>query len=317
MQSGKYTTLAAGTIGGLTTVALCRWFVTRCRQARAVGSRPKPTQAALPPEIEALHVASISRGEETYTDPATGFTVFTAIAHNKRGYCCGSKCRHCPYGHTNVGHPDSVKRDREDARGRKKEGKAAKASVYTRGGDKGTSALFSGERFGKDELVFDALGCIDECNSAVGIAMEFCMDAGNGLEEHLKPIQGKLMDVGSFVATPRSTSSDARIVYTAFEYDEVTAVEQLIDELNAKLPICRAFILPTGGRSSSHLHMARCVCRRAERTLVKHYKNEPGLPVLKYMNRLSDLLFVMARFAAQHDGREDVWRPDRGLPKPQ
>eukprot|EP01061_Rhynchopus_euleeides_P043462 TRINITY_DN7590_c0_g1_i1.p1 TRINITY_DN7590_c0_g1~~TRINITY_DN7590_c0_g1_i1.p1 ORF type:complete len:352 (+),score=62.42 TRINITY_DN7590_c0_g1_i1:104-1057(+) len=280
---------------------------------------PAPRDASMgprhAPEIEALHIKALSRGEETYIDPKTGFMVFTAVAHNKRGFCCGSGCRHCPYGHTNVGKPDSIKRDRREAQERKKDGKSPKASVYTRGGDKGTSALFSGERVGKDELIFEVLGCVDECNSAVGVAMEYCMESGNGLEAHLQVVQGRLMDVGSYVATPRGTSDADRVAFTEFSHSEVTALEAVIDELNSKLPVCRAFILPTGGKAAAHLHLARCVCRRAERAMVRHYHNDPGLAVTKYMNRLSDLLFVMARHAAQHDGRDDIWRPDRSLPK--
>eukprot|EP01061_Rhynchopus_euleeides_P034516 TRINITY_DN58354_c0_g1_i1.p1 TRINITY_DN58354_c0_g1~~TRINITY_DN58354_c0_g1_i1.p1 ORF type:complete len:343 (+),score=104.57 TRINITY_DN58354_c0_g1_i1:40-1029(+) len=326
MEGSNYRTgVLAGALGGVATVALCRWFSSTATGSRLFSSAaPKPAPPrdpgmgpSQPPEIEALHMQALACGEETYTDPKTGYMVFTAVAHNKRGFCCGSGCRHCPYGHTNVGKPDSVARDKQEAQQRKKDGKAPKASVYTRAGDKGTSALFSGERLGKDEHIFEVLGCVDECNSVVGVAMEYCRESGNGLEVHLQTILGRLMDVGSYVATPRATSADDRVAFTEFSYDEVTALEAVIDELNAKLPVCRAFILPTGGKAAAHLHLARCVCRRAERAMVRHFHDQPGLPPTKYMNRLSDLLFVMARFAAQHDGREDVWRPDRGLPRPQ
>eukprot|EP01063_Lacrimia_lanifica_P021803 TRINITY_DN2937_c0_g3_i1.p2 TRINITY_DN2937_c0_g3~~TRINITY_DN2937_c0_g3_i1.p2 ORF type:complete len:369 (+),score=134.16 TRINITY_DN2937_c0_g3_i1:109-1107(+) len=269
----------------------------------------------LPADIEALHVGALSRGEDTYADPKTGFQVFTALAHNTRGFCCGSRCRHCPYGHTNVGRPDRIKKDRADAKKRKAQGQPAKASVYTRGGDKGTSALFTGERRPKDELVFEAMGTVDELNSVIGVAMEYC--DGNGLLEHLQRVQGKLMDVGSYIATPRETATRERLVYTAFEEEEVDAVEALIDALNSEIPRCTAFVLPTGGKCASHLHLARTVCRRGERVLVRLNRELPQGPVvMKYLNRLSDLLFVMARYAAHKDGRDDVWRPDRGLPKP-
>ncbi|KAJ9464353.1 Cob(I)yrinic acid a [Diplonema papillatum] len=302
-----------GVVAGAAAVLAC---ARRLRHAAAdAPARQRKVVSTLPPEIEELHLAALAKGEETYSDPATGFTVFTALAHNRRGYCCGSRCRHCPYGHTNVGKPDAVKLARAEAVQKKKDGKVNKASVYTRGGDKGTSGLFNGERRAKDDLVFEALGAVDECNSAVGIALEYCMDME--LKQHLEKVQSKLMDVGSFIATPRNTSSPERIAFTEFGQAEVDHLEAVIDDLNSKIPLCRAFVLPTGGLAASHLHLARTICRRAERTIVRlHHEQEQGPVIMKYMNRLSDFLFVSARFAAHHDGREDVWRPDRGLPRP-
>ena len=276
----------------------------------------KAGASPLPPDIEQLHLSSVMNGEETYKDPKTGYQVFTAIAHNRRGFCCGSGCRHCPYGHHNVGKPEEVKKARAEAKLKKKTGAPKRGGIYTRTGDQGKSGLFTGERVGKDEMIFEVIGTVDELNSAVGVAMEYCISAKNGLDEHLNVVQSKLMDVGSYVATPRGSASEDRITYTQFTEDEVKVLEDLIDSINQKLPPMRAFILPTGGMAASHLHLARTICRRCERCMVRHFKDEPGLPVTKYVNRLSDTLFVMARLAAQHDGREDVWRPDRGLPKP-
>eukprot|EP01064_Diplonema_japonicum_P034922 TRINITY_DN7396_c1_g1_i1.p1 TRINITY_DN7396_c1_g1~~TRINITY_DN7396_c1_g1_i1.p1 ORF type:complete len:322 (+),score=43.19 TRINITY_DN7396_c1_g1_i1:80-1045(+) len=308
--------LALGGIGGVAAVAACVYIKRRRLGGKmAKSSTTKSKQALL--DIEALHMSALATGEETYTDPETKYTVFTALAHNRRGYCCGSNCRHCPYGHANVGKPENIRRDRLEAKEKKANPtvKPQKASVYTRTGDKGTSGLFSGERRPKDDLVFEALGAVDECNSMVGISLEYCME--NGLKEHLEKVQGKLMDVGSYIATPRDTSAPDKVNYTKFTESEVEEVEKLIDDLNSRMPKCRAFVLPTGGLAASHLHMARTICRRCERVMVRLNKEQPqGEVVMKYINRLSDLLFVMARYAAHKDGREDVWRPDRGLPKP-
>ena len=271
-------------------------------------------------DIEVLHERALQHGEETYKDPTTGYTCFTAVAHNRRGYCCGSRCRHCPYGHRNVGKPDCIKADKAEATTRKKEGRTAKASVYTRTGDSGTSGLYNGERRKKTDLVFEAMGNVDELNCVVGIALEICLTKKETLlGDILEDLQGKLMDVGSSLATPSKDSPEEKKAYTHFPIEMVKVLEDHIDDINSKLEPCRAFILPTGGMLSCHLHLARTVCRRTERSIVRLNAEElQEESVAKYINRLSDLFFVMARYAAKQDNREDVWRPKpcSGNPKP-
>ena len=186
--------------------------------------------------------------------------------------------------------------------------------VYTKTGDKGTSQLFTGERREKHDEVFHALGDTDELNSVVGVAREHTRvtaDAGNEqmlvLSDRLVEIQSRLMDVGSAVATPLDTASDAKLARAAFGEGHATALEQWIDEMDDALPPLKNFILPGGGLASAHLHHARSVCRRAERRvapLVTQGRAEAGVGI--YLNRLSDFFFVAARFSAQLEGHDDT-----------
>ncbi|TPX64367.1 cob(I)yrinic acid a,c-diamide adenosyltransferase [Spizellomyces sp. 'palustris'] len=181
--------------------------------------------------------------------------------------------------------------------------------IYTRTGDKGTSALFTGERRAKDDQVFEALGTTDELSSLLGLAIDYSDEAGNGLNEKLQKVQCLLQDIGSNVATPRAKASEVRLARTQFDPDGslVQELESWIDELDESLPPLRNFILPSGGRSASTLHVARSVCRRAERRVVPIVQD--GLAdesTAKYLNRLSDFLFTAARYAAKHEGKQET-----------
>ncbi|KAL6071172.1 MMAB protein [Balamuthia mandrillaris] len=201
-----------------------------------------------------------------------------------------------------VGSPPSSPRASEEATSSQK-----KIKVYTRTGDKGTSSLFSGERKPKDDVVFEALGATDELNSFIGIAREYCVLSNNGLDHYLQLIQSTLLDVGSHIATPRTSHSEARLRRTEFSDEYVDQLERWIDELDAPLPPLKNFILPSGGLSSSHLHACRSICRRAERQVVPLVRD--GLTeesVGRYLNRLSDFFFVAARYAAHRDGAKEV-----------
>lgn len=200
----------------------------------------------------------------------------------------------------------------------------------------GESSLFSGERRPKDDVVFDALGAVDELNAAVGVAREACalVDsvecAGSRLEggedkdalvapdldavlDQLVEVQSRLLDVGSAVATPRPDGSDsqagdaARLELTAFGSDHALVVESWIDDHDKSLPPLTAFILPSGGPAAAALHMARTICRRAERGVVplvraKAVESNVG----QYLNRLSDYLFTAARVASRAAGADEV-----------
>lgn len=146
-----------------------------------------------------------------------------------------------------------------------------KYKVYTKTGDEGTSSLYNGDRAAKDDDIFWALGDTDELNSAVGVAREFCLEADNGLVDQLEEIQSRLLDVGSAIATPAtSTKSSFKLQRTRFDDLLSGKVEGWIDELDEHLPPLRNFILPSGGKAAAFLHMARTVrvltrlsCRRA------------------------------------------------------
>eukprot|EP01065_Artemidia_motanka_P010312 TRINITY_DN15452_c0_g1_i1.p2 TRINITY_DN15452_c0_g1~~TRINITY_DN15452_c0_g1_i1.p2 ORF type:complete len:331 (+),score=93.79 TRINITY_DN15452_c0_g1_i1:61-993(+) len=305
-----------GRVVGVAGVGIGAAAAVCCARAFSRQGQQRAAPVALSPQIEDLHRVACNAGEETYTDPATGFTVFTRVAHLRRGHCCGSGCRHCPYDHMNT--PANIKKREAEmaALGELPEPSSGlkKASVYTRTGDKGTSALFTGERRSKDDLVFEALGAVDEVMAHVGVAREHLRNLGvMAHEERLEEIQVRLLDAGSHIATPRDNCSATKLALTTFTDDHVRGIEQWIDQLNADLPKLRSFIVPTGGLASCHFHVARTVCRRAERNVVRLSAKQSVDPcVQKYLNRLSDLFFMLARTSASHEGRSDVLRPRRG-----
>lgn len=385
-------------------------------------------------DVEELHQDALLRGSTTYIDPATGFTVFTEIAHLRRGKCCGSACRHCPYGWSNVkaagggsaaplrreaklesGDATSARKildeisalakkqspgngvvadtgdgvstvfrssrvvqtksngetpeegpssigaqglfhdssDQFDAtaatddlhcrepvtmgKGGRAGGRFTKKNVpYTRKGDKGTSQLFTGERRSKDDAIFEAMGTIDELCSIVGTVHAELMVvsqhssapgvAGGGdielygeLPEWLLDVMSRLFDVGSLVAKParwpksEKDEENGRRKYTAdgvsggFDHSHIETLEDCIDLLTDKLPELDSFILPTGGKASAQLHVARCVCRRAERRVIGLVDDDACDPnVLKYLNRLSDFFFTAARWTNYCEGRDEI-----------
>ena len=188
--------------------------------------------------------------------------------------------------------------------------KIKKSMLYTRTGDKGTSSLYTGERRSKTDPVFEALGHQDELCAAIGIAREHCHLNDNGLGNILVEIQSRLFDLGAAVATPQNTGSPDKLAYTAFDSDQTVVLEEWIDRLDSQLVPLTTFIIPSGGLSSTHLHMARVICRRAERAVVPLVDaNEVDAEVGRYLNRLSDFLFIAARTAAFRENREEIeWR---------
>ena len=186
--------------------------------------------------------------------------------------------------------------------------------IYTKTGDGGTSSLYNGERRSKDDAVFEALGDVDELNSVIGVCRHVCRGMGEdgGLGAQLEEVQSRLLDVGSAVATPIPTEEEAgpasgKMARARFPEGVTERVEAWIDGLDAQLPPLTTFILPSGGAAASQLHLARTVCRRAERKVARLAIGggvEPS--VLTFMNRLSDYLFNAARFAAKAAGEEEV-----------
>jgi cob(I)alamin adenosyltransferase len=188
--------------------------------------------------------------------------------------------------------------------------------VYTRTGDKGFTKLVGGKKVPKDARRIEAYGTIDELNSVLGLARVFNDDlkdslpAAQRLDEIFRRLQNELFDLGSELATPPDFSYEG--MFRVGE-DEVKALEKLIDELQKDLTPLSSFILPGGGKVGGFLHQARTVCRRAEREILRLSREEElGPHPLKYVNRLSDLLFVLSRWVSKNLGEpEYLW--ERGL----
>jgi cob(I)alamin adenosyltransferase len=188
--------------------------------------------------------------------------------------------------------------------------------VYTRTGDRGETGLVGGKRVAKDSLRVEAYGAIDELNSIVGLARVFneeervAGDAHEFLDEVLCQIQDELFDLGSELATPPD-------YFVAGMYrmsdNEVKRLEKLMDRCQKDLEPLKSFVLPGGGRIGAYLHQCRTVCRRAERDILRLSRGEEVNPTLvKYVNRLSDLFFVLARWIGKQMGEQEyLWQ--RGL----
>ncbi|KAJ1923439.1 hypothetical protein IWQ60_005882 [Tieghemiomyces parasiticus] len=182
-----------------------------------------------------------------------------------------------------------------------------KSQLYTRTGDKGTSSLYTGARRSKSDIIFEALGTVDELNSTLGIAHHYCHKIGNGLHVELEEIQCRMIEIGSCIATPPEQASERKVQATRFDAEWVQQLETQIDRLDATLPPLKNFILPSGGESAVFLHQCRSICRRAERTLVTLAEQSHAVDeVTKYINRLSDYLFAAARFAAHFEKRPET-----------
>ena len=372
-------------------------------------------------DIEEIHQLAILNKQSTYIDPATDFTVFTELAHLKRGKCCGNQCRHCPYGWSNVrgstgfnnsagddkaraisgdregtgrlvkrilngtyyekdeffqdeaahqvsskeSHTNPLNRERcegetnesaenelsniaqsqasrPDTMGQGKGGSAGGALTsknvpYTRKGDTGTSQLFTGERRSKDDVLFEALGTVDELCSIAGVVYAQLNDSlgkrqsiaptedatkssfktndttYGDLPEQLLDIMSRLFDVGSHIAKPvpqnqkRKESTDTN-QKREFHPHHAALLEEWIDTMTDQLPELTSFILPTGSPASAQLHVARTVCRRAERRMVPLVRDDGTVDpaALAYVNRLSDYFFTAARFVNYCDDIDEV-----------
>lgn len=182
--------------------------------------------------------------------------------------------------------------------------------IYTRTGDDGSSGLSTGERRSKDDARFEAIGGVDETNAAVGVARLHISEYPD-LDLMLGAIQNDLFDLGADLATPEASEPPAfeplRILPV-----QVERLEKEIDYLNRGLAPLTTFVLPGGSDAAAHLHMARTICRRAERaavTLARTVGEKVNPEALRYLNRLSDFLFVASRWANDLGGRDVLWVP--------
>lgn len=183
--------------------------------------------------------------------------------------------------------------------------------IYTRTGDSGETGLFGGGRVRKDNLRVEAYGTVDELNAVLGVTRAALSRESELVEidVFVSRVQHQLFNLGAELATPQPDAHGTNLVADR----DVEWLEQAIDAWDGQLPPLRTFILPGGSPAAGHLHWARTVCRRAERLLVALASNEPiRVELLRYVNRLSDALFVAARAANQQMGVADVtWDPQR------
>ena len=203
--------------------------------------------------------------------------------------------------------PRPRRRGRRGGRGRRGKGRgtaAAAPRIYTRGGDTGETGLIGGLRVPKDDLRVEAYGAVDELNAQLGTARAIVRD--RDLEEVFERLQNRLFDLGAELATPKPPQKPVSAIGAA----EVKVLEGIIDLYQETLPPLREFILPVGNGLAAALHVARTVGRRAERRVVALHRKTPLNPeILRYLNRLSDLLFVLARVANARSMIPDItWK---------
>ncbi|HEU4517436.1 MAG TPA: cob(I)yrinic acid a,c-diamide adenosyltransferase [Steroidobacteraceae bacterium] len=183
------------------------------------------------------------------------------------------------------------------------------SKIYTRTGDDGTTGLGDGSRVPKDGVRVEAYGCVDEANSAIGVILAV-PGLPAGVADILTRVQHELFDLGGELCIPG---------HRAIQASQVKALEQALDAFNETLPPLKEFILPGGGPAAAACHLARAISRRAERRAWTLARAEAVAPEpLEYLNRLSDLLFVLARVLARHEsGGEVLWKHERrsGAPK--
>jgi cob(I)alamin adenosyltransferase len=180
--------------------------------------------------------------------------------------------------------------------------------IYTKTGDKGTTSLIGGTKVPKSHLRIEAYGTVDELNSYVGLCRDLLTDTDS--RNLLQEIQDRLFTVGSELAC--DPEKEQKMQIPDLHEEDVTVLEKWIDKMNETIPELKNFILPGGHLTVSHLHICRCICRRAERCCVRLelQNTQAGALIIKYLNRLSDYLFVLARYTAHLEGVAEIpWRP--------
>lgn len=179
--------------------------------------------------------------------------------------------------------------------------------IYTKTGDKGSTSLIGGVRVPKNHIRIESYGTVDELNSYLGMVNDMAQQAQ--ISEWLREIQDRLFTVGSVLAT--NPDKEVKMKLPDVHDEDVQWLEQRIDEMNEHLPEMRSFIIPGGNLASSTCHVARCVCRRAERICVGMQEQGEQIPelIVRYLNRLSDFLFVLCRYLTHINGAEELpWR---------
>jgi cob(I)alamin adenosyltransferase len=182
--------------------------------------------------------------------------------------------------------------------------------IYTKTGDEGETGLFGGRRVSKDDVRVEAYGAVDELNSALGLVLSSAPPAE--MTPLLNDLQGLLFELGAELSTPPEKPKSSG----GLTPDDVSRLEARIDDFEAKMPELKTFVLPSGTPAAAALHFARGICRKAERAIVTLRRDQPKTTILSvtFMNRLGDLLFVLARFANHAAGIGDIpWIP---RPKP-
>jgi len=179
--------------------------------------------------------------------------------------------------------------------------------IYTKVGDKGTTSLIGGTKVLKSDLRIEAYGTVDELNSYVGLCNDLLKDEHS--QKILREIQDRLFTIGASLAC--DPEKEPKMKIPDLKEEDVSLLEEEIDTMSEVLPEMKNFILPGGHATVSHVHIARCVCRRAERCCVRlNEQATEDLLILKYLNRLSDYLFVLARYASHLlNAEESAWKP--------
>src|SRR6187431_3090345 len=180
--------------------------------------------------------------------------------------------------------------------------------IYTKTGDLGKTSLIGGTKVPKSHIRIETYGTVDELNSFIGLVNDYITDENSGTV--LKEIQDRLFTIGSSLAC--DPEKETKLKIPDLKESDVEFLEKEIDKMNEVLPVMKSFILPGGHVAVSTLHIGRCVCRRAERCCVRMQKKELEVEplIIKYLNRLSDYLFVLARSAAQQLAAEEIpWKP--------
>ena len=188
--------------------------------------------------------------------------------------------------------------------------------IYTRKGDKGTTGLFSGERIDKDDPRVEAYGTVDELITSLGVAK---VHSNERIADYIHTIQQKLFLIAAELATNRDSIENKEILDGVQQVgeDDVTLLENMADELVEELPLLKNFVIPGGTKGAAFLHVSRTVCRRAERRIIFYARETPINPeIIRYVNRLSDLLFVMSRYENLEEGDGDNIISREGTRKP-
>lgn len=180
--------------------------------------------------------------------------------------------------------------------------------IYTKTGDKGKTSLIGGTKVFKSDLRIEAYGTVDELNSFIGLCLDYLKSLN--IDNVLAETQDRLFTIGSALAC--DPAKETKLKIPDLYEEDIVLLEKEIDKMNEVLPAMKSFILPGGHVAVSTLHVARSVCRRAERCCVRMVKKEKEVSelIIKYLNRLSDYLFVLARFAAHQAGAAEIpWKP--------